>query len=746
MADADILSAQNGDNSLGSNVGQTSQHSVESSPKKISPSKAADGAKNAATATITTHTNIHPPRNIHDDMPVDDNKESLIPPHSPQASSNKAQQRAARRKDALARNKKNRGDPAKRTDDEIRDRLNTFNQRHQMYKYLEQADANKFKNCPRDEHNNAQILIKPRLIIKNFYNGEGQWISNREILDGLWAINRWSNPFICITANKIKLQQSGKNLIFIIKEEGNEFTSHFTQKSYPLNIYDQHYKLEYQPGKLVYPECRMILEGVPRRYHDYKKLKQDICDSFHRKVQNGVTLRALKQFNHPIYTRFKEINDVNPSVLLPMGLIKTADNVNEETVNTIKNAIGAFSALAAKTENIVAVQREQTDNKDAPPRVHISVKGIPEEYFKDSILICDTEVKIVYDTRFIAESVVLQRIPQCYSCWGLGHFSDKCHRLEYVWCRKCGEKGHNTKQCKNAAHCAMCAGKHRAYKSSCPGFKPLIRTYRIGKDLIRNGDLSPTRVHQWTNQEILKFADEIQNKLLHKEKKINQNKNKNKNKMNNHNNNNNNNHHQDIMEVDNDHNDADRADNEHKAIETGITPTTPTNAGTPTSILDMAMNNLNGEYQKKSYKHAMVNGKNKKESDDTSSDNDDDLNVTPQSMVGAGGLPLTPLKTSPKRIHRHRSRSNSPSATSKKKKEKEKENRKRKFTAEDDDDGGGDAQQTGMDTDDAMTSSPHPSKKQKLNDNHDIIRHLPSGANNPNGPKSTVILTDGNDL
>lgn len=422
----------------------------------------------------TNNTNNNNNNNhAHDNMEVDEHKKT-----SPT--------RSSRNNRRNTRNKQKYGDPAIRTDDEIKDRLATFIKRHRMPKYLEQADEKRFDKFARDSDGNRQITVKPRLVIKNFYRkNKPQWQSHRKILDALWSIDGYQNPFIYLEPDKLKIQQSGIDLIIMIKEDVGEFTTNVADTNYDIEIENDKYTLQHQKARMVYHECRMILEGVPRRYFNYAELKKEVMNGFQRKIHNKLILQKLKEIDHPQYGRYKKINEINPSIFLSWDMISSNKKLNKEQIIDLKRKMFKKTNEMTPITNIMAIQRERTDDKGVPSKVHVSIRGIPEKYFHDNILINDAVVKVVYDVRFIAESVVLQRIPQCYHCWGLGHFKDRCHRLDYVWCRRCGEKGHEQQQCQKQAHCALCGGKHRAYKSSCPGFIPLINIYRTGKDLIR---------------------------------------------------------------------------------------------------------------------------------------------------------------------------------------------------------------------------------------------------------------------
>ena len=458
----------------------------------------------------------------------------------------------------------------------------------------------------------------------------------------------------------MKIHQSGIDLIIMIKENVDGFTNNIGDKDYIIMINKIKYTLKHQPTREVYPECRMILEGVPRRYFNYTQLKQEIMHGFGRKIHNKMILEKLNEINHPCYGKFKKINEINPLICLSWDMVPPAETIkfDQTKMMVLKQKMHELVHEMVKIENIMAIQRERSDDKSVPSKVHVTIRGIPENYFHDNILINDTVVKVVYDVRFIAESVVLARIPQCYHCWGLGHFKDKCHRLKYVWCRRCGEKGHEQHQCQKQAHCALCGGNHRAYKTSCPGFKPLIKTYRTGKELIRNGTLLPKKIGQWTNDQIMNQCNVDKKKLM-----LEGNDDKNKNKNTNNNNDN-------QMDLDN--------DDEQKEIETTTngnntttktataiitTPTSTTNdnkndppyiVGNKGALFPHPTDTVRGMVESSTYIEALK--RNDKEEND-----DDDLDLT--DVHTAGGDPnamnsgFETVPTGPKHHSNHSSKS-----------------------------------------------------------------------------------------
>ena len=384
------------------------------------------------------------------------------------------------------------------------------------------ADTNKFKQSPlTDIYGNKQILIKPRLVIKDYHKwSQAQYVQHSKIFDGLWAINGYKSPFIHLHPDKVKINQSGRDLSIVIKEDIDGFNEHLGLNllAYKMEVEKQQFTMHYQAEKRVYPECRMIFTGIPRKYYNYQELKQLIMEGFARKIHNKTVLRMMKQYNHPCYSHFVEIHRVNPFIRLPLETVGDFDDFAHTDLVKLNAEVAAYTSPFFDPRNITAVQRERTDEKKEnrnkiPPNVHVSVKNIPEEYFKDKIMINDAVVDIVYDTQFLAESTLLQRIPQCYHCWDLGHFDSKCHRLEYVWCRKCGGRDHTSHQCKNDAQCAMCGGKHRAYKSSCTGLKPLVAAYRTGKALVKSGKIKPSEAYKWSNSDLLGY-DGFTQKIL----------------------------------------------------------------------------------------------------------------------------------------------------------------------------------------------------------------------------------------
>lgn len=138
--------------------------------------------------TNTTNNNNNNKHHAHNILEVDDHKENKTKKQT--SSSTRTNRRGNR-------NKNKYGDPSVRTDDEIKDRLNKFLQYHRMSKYLEQADENKFDNYSHDKDGNRQITVAPRLVVKGFYRkNKPDLQSHRTILDALWSINGYNNPFI----------------------------------------------------------------------------------------------------------------------------------------------------------------------------------------------------------------------------------------------------------------------------------------------------------------------------------------------------------------------------------------------------------------------------------------------------------------------------------------------------------------------------------------------------------------------
>jgi len=62
---------------------------------------------------------------------------------------------------------------------------------------------------------------------------------------------------------------------------------------------------------------------------------------------------------------------------------------------------------------------------------------------------------------------------QCIKCLGFGHRANTC-TLETT-CKKCAEKGHNSKDCPNPStnpkKCSNCKGDHSATFAACPSFQ-----------------------------------------------------------------------------------------------------------------------------------------------------------------------------------------------------------------------------------------------------------------------------------
>ena len=156
-------------------------------------------------------------------------------------------------------------------------------------------------------------------------------------------------------------------------------------------------------------------------------------------------------------------------------------------------------------------------------KVELVFDNIPLSYLRNIQIPLGNTVAMLQDASILSEvQQFIADIPQCTHCWKLAHKYKKCeerndainqHKKKIEnelkngeidekqkeeklqkwhikrYCKKCGKKGHNARDCRNQqSHCAICDGNHASIKSAgCPAVRTLIKLFRNARMMQQDG-------------------------------------------------------------------------------------------------------------------------------------------------------------------------------------------------------------------------------------------------------------------
>lgn len=229
----------------------------------------------------------------------------------------------------------------------------------------------------------------------------------------------------------------------------------------------------------------ILVKNIDQKYQKDKKNLKEALKDIDSKHFNVVFTKAG---NMLIFCKSHVIQEQifkNEKRFGESSMIKLSDNTQTDQAIVIKginfNYAQQFVEELKEYGINSIIEMKSFKNPKKPLNV---VKATYESYEEIEDILNAGEIKINYEIFSIEPFKKREHIIQCYNCQGFGHKAGSCHNK--AKCSRCGQPGHNYKDCKlpkeAKSNCANCHGDHSSGYAGCKKFKEALAKKKLSKD------------------------------------------------------------------------------------------------------------------------------------------------------------------------------------------------------------------------------------------------------------------------